>query len=250
MASQQFAGRIALVTGAARGIGRAIATALGEAGATVALVDLQPPAEAIIELKQRGIDAHGFACDVSDEAQVERLRQDVLAAPGAPHIVVNSAGIAIRKDVADASLAEWNRILATNLTGPFLVSRDFIPTMKGRGYGRIINLTSIMGHVTTAGRGLYSTTKAGLLALTKALALELAADQISVIGISPGFVETDLTAGLRSNPATHQELTARIPAGRWGRVEEIGALALYLCGEQASYITGSDVVIDGGWLAL
>jgi NAD(P)-dependent dehydrogenase (short-subunit alcohol dehydrogenase family) len=121
--------------------------------------------------------------------------------------------------------------------------------MKGHGYGRIINLTSIMAHVSSDGRGIYSASKHGLLGLTRALALELADDGITAVAISPGFIETDLTAPLRADPQKSAALLAQTPLRRYGKPEEVAALALYICSDAASYITGSDMLIDGGWCA-
>jgi NAD(P)-dependent dehydrogenase (short-subunit alcohol dehydrogenase family) len=127
--------------------------------------------------------------------------------------------------------------------------RYFVPHMKGHGYGRIINLTSIMAHVSSDGRGIYSASKHGLLGLTRALALELADDGITAVAISPGFIETDLTAPLRADPQKSAALLAQTPLRRYGKPEEVAALALYICSDAASYITGSDMLIDGGWCA-
>ena len=147
------------------------------------------------------------------------------------------------------SLDDWNEILAVNLTGPFMVTRAFVPGMKERKWGRIINMTSIMSHVSLPNRTGYSTTKAGLLGFTKALALELAPFNITVNGISPGPFATEMNRPLIEDPEKNQQFLARLPIGRWGRVEEIGQLAVYLCSEGAGFLTGTDLVIDGGWTA-
>jgi NAD(P)-dependent dehydrogenase (short-subunit alcohol dehydrogenase family) len=127
--------------------------------------------------------------------------------------------------------------------------RSFVPHMKGGGYGRIINMTSIMSHVSLPGRSAYSASKTALLGLTRALALELAPDRITVNGVSPGPFATEMNTALMQNPELNQQFLSKIPVGRWGRVEEIGQLALYLCSEQAGFLTGTDIVIDGGWTA-
>jgi NAD(P)-dependent dehydrogenase (short-subunit alcohol dehydrogenase family) len=173
----------------------------------------------------------------------------VQATLGAVHILVNSAGINIRKPITEFSLEEWRRVLDTNLTGVFLVCRAFVPLMRGHGYGRILNLTSIMSHVALPGRTAYAASKTGLLGFTRALALELAPEGITVNGISPGPVATEMNRPLLENPDLNREFTARIPLARWGREEEIAALALYLCSEAAGWITGTDIRIDGGWTA-
>jgi NAD(P)-dependent dehydrogenase (short-subunit alcohol dehydrogenase family) len=168
---------------------------------------------------------------------------------GKLQILVNNAGINIRKPVTEFTLAEWRQVVDTNLTGPFLVCRAFVPHMKGQGYGRILNLTSIMSHVAIGGRTAYAASKTGLLGFTKALALELAPEKITVNGISPGPCATEMNTPLLQNPELNREFTSKIPLGRWGKVEEIGQLALYLCSEEAGFITGTDILIDGGWTA-
>jgi NAD(P)-dependent dehydrogenase (short-subunit alcohol dehydrogenase family) len=137
----------------------------------------------------------------------------------------------------------------TNLTGAFLVARAFIPHMKKAKWGRIINMTSIMAHIGSTGRGAYCASKAGLLGLTKCLALELVGDGITVVAISPGFYATDLTAPLRADAQKNAALMASTPAARWGKPEEIGSLARYICTDATSFMTGTDILMDGGWTA-
>ena len=170
MAEGFLKGQVAIVTGASRGIGRAIALALGGAGAKLALVgrDQAKLAETQKLVREAGAEAETFICDVREEAQVKKLAQDVVARFGAVHILVNNAGTAIRKNVIEFSLEEWRALMDTNLTGAFLMCKHFVPHMKGHGYGRIINLTSIMAHVSSAGRGVYSATKHAVAGLTKA----------------------------------------------------------------------------------
>jgi NAD(P)-dependent dehydrogenase (short-subunit alcohol dehydrogenase family) len=135
------------------------------------------------------------------------------------------------------------------LTGAFLVSRAFIPQLRANRWGRIINLTSIMAHVGSQGRGVYCASKSGLLALTKSMALELAGDGINVVAISPGFYATDLTAPLRADPQKNAALMAGTPAARWGEPKEIGQIALFICSDAAAFMTGNDILSDGGWVA-
>ena len=168
---------------------------------------------------------------------------------GRVDILVNNAGVNVRKAVVDFTLAEWRQVLDTNLTGAFLMCRALVPHLKGHGYGRIINLTSIMSHVALAGRAAYAASKTGLLGFTKALALELAEEGVTVNGLSPGPVATAMNKPILENPAVYQQFMARLPVRRWANEEEIAGLAVYLCSEEAGFITGTDIVIDGGWTA-
>ncbi len=249
--SGRLSGRTALVTGASRGIGEAIALALGEAGANLALVARDENQVKVVIQKARrlGVRAEGFSADVSSESDVDRLRDMALARLGRIDIVVNNAGVNIRKPLTEFTTSEITRVLDTNLLGPFLVCRAFVPQMKGRRYGRIINTTSTMSHVATANRTAYAASKAGLLGFTKALAIELAPESITVNGISPGWFETELTKPIWSDAEKNEELVSKIPLGFWGDVTDIGKLAVYLCSDEAGYITGTDIRIDGGYTA-
>ena len=250
--AQSFHGKTALVTGASRGLGKAMALALAGAGATVALVsrDEAKLNEVAKEIRDGGGCAEVFAADVSDEAQVARVRAEFAAKLGDRlHILINNAGINIRKPITDFTLAEWKGVMDTNVTSVFLLCRAFVPLMKGQGCGRIINMTSMMAHISLPGRTAYSASKTALLGFNRALALELAGDQITVNGISPGVCDTEINAPLMRNPQLRAEFLAKIPAGRWGQPGEIARLALYLCSEDAGFITGTDVIIDGGWTA-
>jgi len=246
-----LSGRVAVITGASRGIGRAIALALGGAGAKLALVgrDQAKLAESLKLAHATGAEAQTFICEVRDEAQVKQLAEAVAGRFGAVHILVNNAGTAIRKHVIEFSLEEWRALTDTNITGVFLMCKYFVPHMRGHGYGRIINLTSVMAHVSGPGRGVYSATKHAVAGLTKALATELVDDGITCVAISPGFVATDLTAPLRADPVKNAALMAQTPLKRWGKPEEIAGLALYMCSDAAAFMTGNDVLIDGGWCA-
>ncbi|HEY1206321.1 MAG: SDR family NAD(P)-dependent oxidoreductase [Bryobacteraceae bacterium] len=244
-------GRVAVVTGASKGLGKAIALALAGAGVRLALVarDRRQLDEAAADLRAIGAEAEPFPADVRDETQVAALAAAVEARFAATHILVNSAGVNVRKNLTDFTLEEWRRVVDTNLTGVFLMCRAFLPLMKGHGYGRILNLSSMMSHVALPGRTAYCASKAGLVGLTRALALEVASEGITVNGISPGPFATEMNTPLLDNPEIVQFFTSRIPVGRWGKPEEVGKLALYLCSEEAGFINGTDVLIDGGWCA-
>jgi NAD(P)-dependent dehydrogenase (short-subunit alcohol dehydrogenase family) len=244
-------GRAALITGANRGLGKAMAFALAEAGVRIALVARDvPQLNAVAEqVRQFGPQAEVFRTDISDESQVLQLERDVLAKLGPVDILINNAGIAVRKFCVDLTLADWMSVMNTNLTSAFLLSRSFVPHMKGRGYGRIINISSIMGHISVPQRTAYSSSKAGLMGFTRALALELAPEGITVVSISPGPFATEMTIPLMTNPEINEQFMSKTPLRRWGQPDDIGKLALYLCSEEAGFITGTDIVVDGGWCA-
>jgi NAD(P)-dependent dehydrogenase (short-subunit alcohol dehydrogenase family) len=248
MSQKRLQGKTALITGGSKGLGKAMALALAEEGATVLLVSRdRGKLESVAE--EAGSSARVFVADVSREEEVERLRKEVAAAHPRLDILINNAGINIRRNLVDFTLEEWESVLRTNVTAVFLMCRAFVPMMKGAGYGRILNMTSIMSHVSMPQRTAYSTSKSGLLGLTKALALELAPDGITVNGISPGPFATEMNLPITQNPELNQQFVSRIPVGRWGQLNEIGKLAVYLCSEEAGFITGTDILIDGGWTA-
>ena len=242
---------MAVVTGASKGLGRQMAEALAQAGAAVALV---ARSRDLLESVAEGIRGNGgraevIVADVTDEAAVDQVAEQVKSTLGVCDILINNAGINIRKDVEEFTLSDWNEIVAVNLTAPFLMCRRFVPGMKEKGWGRIINMTSIMSHVSIPQRIGYSSTKFGLLGMVKALALELAPHNVTVNGISPGPFGTEMNQPIMNDPFLNQQFVSRIPVGRWGKIEEIGALAVFLCSDEAGFITGTDVVIDGGWTA-
>lgn len=243
--------RIAVITGGSRGLGEAMATALAGAGARIALVarDVKRLEQVRDAIAKKGGTAEAFTADVTDEGQVAALAASVRERFGHAQILINSAGINVRKNLVDFTLEEFRSVIDGSLTSTFLMCRAFVPGMKGTGYGRILNMTSIMSHVSIAGRSAYSSAKAALLGLTRALALELAAGGITVNGISPGPIATDMNLPLINDPQINAQFLANIPVGRWGSVEEIGALACYLCSEAAGFVTGTDILIDGGWTA-
>lgn len=244
-------GRTAVITGASRGLGEDMAKALAAAGAKIALVardleKLNAVRQAIID---RGGVAEVFIADVTHEDDVAKLPPAITDRLGAAQILINNAGTNLRKNLLEFTLEEFRSVVDSSLISTFLVSRAFIPGMRGTGFGRILNMTSIMSHISLPGRTAYSAAKAAVLGLTKALALELAPEGITVNGISPGPIGIGLNVVLMNNPELNAQFLASLPVGRWGRPEEISSLACYLCSPHAGFITGTDLIIDGGWMA-
>ncbi len=251
MADTKLSNKIALITGASKGLGRTMAIALAQEGVKVVLLSRdQNKLEGVAtEVRAAGSEAFVFTGDVSREEDVLRAEREISASVGKIDILINNAGINIRKNITDFTLEEWNRVHDTNLTSVFLMCRSFVPHMKGKGYGRILNMTSIMSHVSLGQRSAYSSSKTALLGLTRALAMELALEAITVNGISPGPIGTEMNHAIMNDPVANAQFLAKLPLGRWGKEEEIGQLAVYLCSEAAGFITGTDILIDGGWCA-
>lgn len=249
--SNSLRNRVAVITGAGKGLGKTFALALAQEGAHLALIGRNADAlnEVATSARQAGVTAEIFTGDVSKEDDVRKIEQDIVSKFKKVHILINNAGINIRKNVTDFTYEEWTSVINTNLVGAFLMCRSFVPHMKGEGYGRIINLTSIMSHISLPGRTAYSASKAGLLGFTKALALELAPEGITVNGISPGPCATEMNIPILNNPELNQQFISKLPVGRWGKVEEIAKLLLYICSVESGFLTGTDIVIDGGWTA-
>ena len=244
-----LSGRVAVVTGGDSGIGAACALALAEAGADVVLLVHHGDGAAAIEGK---IVAHGrratrLIVDVGDEAQVARAFDAVRGTLGVADILVNSAGLnETGVPVADMELAQWERLLRTDLTGSFLTSRRFVRDLRDKGAsGAIVNITSIHAFAMRGGAADYTAAKGGQANLTKTMALECAPLGITVNAIAPGMILTPMNAEA-SDPAKRAEKERAIPAGRAGTPEEVGRLAAFLASPDASYITGATVVIDGG----
>ena len=241
-------GRVALVTGASRGLGWAIAEALAGHGAEVVLSSRDQAAldRRAAELAAQGYKAHAMAFDVADRPAAAAAVQAVAAERGRLDILVNNAGIVHRAPIAELADADWDRVIETNLTACFRLAREAARHMLAQGYGRIINTASIMGPIARPGVGSYVAAKAALAALTRALAVELGPEGITCNAIAPGYISTEMTAKLQADPDFDSFVRARTPAGRWGAPEEIGAVALFLASEAASYVNGHVLVADGG----
>jgi NAD(P)-dependent dehydrogenase (short-subunit alcohol dehydrogenase family) len=251
MINQRLDGRLAVVTGASKGLGKQMAESLAEAGAAVALVarsgELLKEVQAGIE--KRGGKAFSFVGDVSVEADVAAVAKAVHQQAGVPDILINNAGINIRRPLHEYSFEEWRQVMSINVDGPFLCTRAFVPGMIDKKFGRIINIASTMAHVSLPFRTAYSGSKSAVLGMTKALALELAPYKVTANAISPGPFSTEINTVIERDPVQFASFTSKIPLGRWGDKEEIGALAVFLSSDASGFITGTDIVIDGGWTA-
>jgi NAD(P)-dependent dehydrogenase (short-subunit alcohol dehydrogenase family) len=245
-------GKIALVTGGARGLGLAMATALAEAGADIALSGrsveaCRSAAEGITAATGRR--ARGFEADVTQLADVERLATDVEAELGPVDILVNNAGINIRGPIQQLTEADWDAVIDTNLKGPFLCARAFGPRMVARGWGRVVNLGSVLGVIALPGRAPYASSKAGIINLTRVLALEWAGTGVTANAICPGAFATEMNRSLLDDPVKYKEFVAQIPMGRWGELDELTGAVVFLASGASSYVTGTSIFVDGGWIA-
>jgi gluconate 5-dehydrogenase len=244
--------RVALITGGNRGLGKAIAQALAEAGGQVALTsrDLNRAQIAAQEINTAtGQHCRGYACDVTSPEQVEAVVSQVVADFGRLDILVNNAGINIRGAIDQLSLEEFEQVQATNVTGVWLMCRSAAPHMKAQGYGRVINMGSMLSVVSIPERTPYATSKGAVLQMTRTLALEWAPLGITVNAILPGPFGTEMNTPLLNDPEKYQAFVDQIPMGRWGELDEIGGLAVFLASDAASFITGAGILIDGGWAA-
>jgi 3-oxoacyl-[acyl-carrier protein] reductase len=241
--------QVAIVTGAARGLGQAIAVSLAAAGAKVACVDVaeEALAETVAAINDTGAEALALACDVTDSDRVAAVVQQVTDTWGGLHILVNNAGITRDNVIVRMRDDQWDSVLSINLRGTFLFTRAAArPMMKGRR-GRIINIASVSGLMGNPGQANYSASKAGVIGLTRTVARELAARNVTVNAIAPGFIATDMTAALGEEILT--EVRSRIPLGRLGDPQDIADAVLYLASEAAGFISGQVLTIDGGLTA-
>jgi len=243
-----LSGRVALVTGASQGIGRACAEELGRAGATVALAarnteKLNQVAQAIIAA---GGTAGTFSVDVADEDQVKATVKAAIQQFGKVDILVNNAGITHDQLVMRMKRADWDAVIHTNLTSAYLMIQQVIPSMLKQRWGRIINITSIFGQIGQAGQANYASSKAGLIGLTMAIAREVASRNITCNAIAPGFIETAMTSGFSEE--FKQNAIKMIPLGRVGTADDVAHAARFLASEEASYITGHVLNVNGGML--
>ncbi len=240
-------GKVALVTGASRGIGRATATVLAGCGAAVIVNyrgQADAAAEVVAQIEAAGGRATAVQADVSDGGDVDRLVKTVTETYGSLHILVNNAGIARDNLLLRMKDDEWDSVIDTNLRGTYLLTKAVLRPMMRARRGRIITITSVVGLLGNAGQANYAAAKAGLIGFTKSVAREMASRGITANAIAPGFVETDITAGL--SDSVREAALAAIPLGRWAQPEEVAQVVAFLCSDAAAYITGQTLAVDGG----
>ena len=244
-------GRTALVTGSARGIGFSIAKALGRAGARVVINDLQAAAcdQAVQALQEQGVVARAAAFDVSDFAAVQAAGTALDEAGWGIDILVSNAGNQNRKALVEMSRKEWQKIQDVHVGGAFNCTRVFLPGMSARGFGRVVMTSSVSGQSTMPLIGAYSTAKASLSALSRAIAVEYGPQGITANAIAPGFVKTEFTTGLQHREGFEEFLRQEVPQNRWATPEDIAPVVLFLVSPAAGYVNGQTLAIDGGLLA-
>jgi 3-oxoacyl-[acyl-carrier protein] reductase len=244
-----FQGQAVLVTGAGRGIGRAIAAAFAAEGAMVAANDVTPVNldASVAGMAQQGGNVRAFVADVASRMAVQAMVEEVLEAFGRIDILVNNAGVEPHASLLELDEWDWDRTLGVNLKGAFLCTQAVGRVLKDRGGGAVVNIASIAGRAFgLKDRSAYVASKMGLIGFTREAARELAAYNIRVNAVCPGVISTEMTAGLREDPEMMRRLLADIPQGRLGQPEEVCGLVLYLCSPAAAYITGQAINIDGG----
>jgi gluconate 5-dehydrogenase len=241
-------GKVALVTGAYRGLGFAIARGLARAGATAILNGRRPEAlsAAAQALAAEGLATSTAVFDVTDAESIRLAVQDIEASFGHLDVVVNNAGIQRRKPMVEFAKQDWDDVIATNLTGPFLVSQAALPGMIARRSGKIIHVASLLAELGRPTIVPYTAAKGGVRQLTRGMAVELAPHNIQVNAISPGYFATEMNRALLDNPEFDAWVKKRTPAGRWGQPDEIAGVAVFLASSAADYVTGQLITIDGG----
>ncbi|HEY4286106.1 MAG TPA: glucose 1-dehydrogenase [Puia sp.] len=246
----QLKGQTALIVGGNQGLGLAMASALAEAGAAISIAarneQRNKEAETFLQ-KTWSAKTMSHSCDVCSEASVKAAVVATLSRFDRIDILINSAGINIRGPIEQLSLDDFNKVQQVNVTGTWLAAREVVPVMKRQGYGRIINIGSMLSVVAIPDRTPYATSKGAIIQMTRALAIELAREKITVNAILPGPFGTDMNLPLMQDPEKYQAFISKVPMGRWGDLHEIGGVALYLASPASSYTTGACFSVDGGW---
>ena len=244
-------GKLALVTGAARGLGTAASWALARAGATVVLTDIDEAAvrERTAEFIAAGMKVSCASLDVTNDSTTSQVVDDVIKRHGSIDILVNNAGIILRKPMTETSAGEFRHVLNVNLVSMFSMAVAVAPSMIRQGHGRIINLTSIMGHIARAGQSTYIASKHGVVGLTKAIAAEFGPHGITCNAIAPGYFYTEMNRQVLNEPSFHDSVVIRTPLRRWAEADELGGTVVYLASTASAYLTGPTLVLDGGMTA-
>jgi 2-deoxy-D-gluconate 3-dehydrogenase len=243
-------GKIALVTGGNGGIGLGMARGLASAGARVLIVgrNAEKSAAALRALRDAGAQADAIAADVTDEAAVQRLFDEVAARHGRLDILVNNAGSTVRKAPQQLSLDEWRQVMDVNLTSAFLCCRAAHPLMQRAGAGKIVNIGSMLSIFGAPYASVYGASKGGIVQFTRSIATAWAPDRIQANAVLPGWIDTELTQGARSQvPGLYERVLARTPAGRWGQPADLAGIAVFLCSAASDFVTGTAIPVDGGY---
>ena len=243
-------GKVAIVTGGNGGLGLGIAMGLAGAGANIVVAarSVEKTAQALEDIRALGVEAHGITVDVTQEPAIQRMVTDTIDHLGRLDILVNNSGIAVRAQPQDLTAAQWDSVMDVNLRAAFLAAKEAYPHLVKAGGGKIINVGSMYSLFGSDWGAPYAASKAGLVQLTKSLAVAWAEDNIQVNAVLPGWFVTDLTRGVpEADPVRYDNINRRIPSGRWGEPSELGGAAVFLASQASDYVTGSVLAVDGGY---